>query len=131
MPCAWPVRNCRQVGATSWRGDDGHGDHFFGLNTIFDAFPHARVITAAAVVPEAQGQLSPELMQFWNAIFPGQIPGAPDRARCARRRRDRPGGPRLRIITVGQSDTSASTIVHIPSLDALIAGDVAYNGIHQ
>lgn len=77
MPCAWPVRNCRQVGATSWRGDDGHGDHFFGLNTIFDAFPHARVITAAAVVPEAQGQLSPELMQFWNAIFPGQIPEHP------------------------------------------------------
>ena len=34
----------------------GHGDHFFGLNTILDPFPNARAVTAAAVVPEAQGQ---------------------------------------------------------------------------
>ncbi len=40
-------------------------------------------------------------------------------------------GHELRIITVGQSDTPTSTIVHIPSLDAVISGDVAYNGIHQ
>ena len=31
----------------------GHGDHFFGLNTILDAFPDARAVTAAAVVPDA------------------------------------------------------------------------------
>src|SRR5256885_2084055 len=37
----------------------------------------------------------------------------------------------LRIITVGQSDTYPSTIVYIPSLDGVVAGDVAYNGIHQ
>jgi len=29
----------------------GHGDHFFGLNTILDAFPDARAVTAAAVIP--------------------------------------------------------------------------------
>src|SRR5207244_3954263 len=40
-------------------------------------------------------------------------------------------GHELRIITVGQADTAPSTIVYIPSLDAVIAGDVAYNGIHQ
>jgi glyoxylase-like metal-dependent hydrolase (beta-lactamase superfamily II) len=55
----------------------GHGDHFFGLNTILDAFPDARAVTAAAVVPDARRQLSPELMGFWNAIFPGQIPERP------------------------------------------------------
>jgi glyoxylase-like metal-dependent hydrolase (beta-lactamase superfamily II) len=40
-------------------------------------------------------------------------------------------GRELRIITVGQSDTNPSTIAHIPSLAAVISGDVAYNGIHQ
>ena len=55
----------------------GHADHFFGLNTLLAAFPDARAVTEAAVVPEAQGQLSPELMWFWNAIFPGQIPEHP------------------------------------------------------
>ncbi len=52
----------------------GHADHFFGLNPILSAFPEARAVTAAAVVPEAQGQLGPDYMQFWRTTFPGQIP---------------------------------------------------------
>jgi glyoxylase-like metal-dependent hydrolase (beta-lactamase superfamily II) len=108
----------------------GHGDHFFGLTTILGAFPEARAVTAAAVVPEAQGQLSPDHLQFWTTAFPGQIPAHPAV----------PGGldgdvidlegHQLRIIPVAQADTAPSTIVHIPDLDAVIAGDVAYNGIH-
>jgi len=109
----------------------GHGDHFFGLGTILDAFPDARAVTAAAVVPEAQGQLSPQRMAFWNATFPGQIPEYP----CVPQALDGPvidlEGQELRIIMVRQADTAPSTIVHIPSLDAVIAGDVAYNCIHQ
>ena len=109
----------------------GHGDHFFGLNTILEAFPDARAVTAAAVVPEAQGQLGPDLMGFWNAIFPGQIPEHPIVPDALDGDVIDLEGHELRIITVGQSDTAPSTIVHIPSLDAVISGDVAYNGIHQ
>jgi Metallo-beta-lactamase superfamily len=52
----------------------GHGDHFFGLNPILSAFPEARAVTAAAVLPETQGQLSRDYLQFWTTTFPGQIP---------------------------------------------------------
>ena len=52
----------------------GHGDHFFGLNPILSAFPAARAVTAAAVVPEAQGQLSPDYLQFWTTTFPARSP---------------------------------------------------------
>jgi glyoxylase-like metal-dependent hydrolase (beta-lactamase superfamily II) len=109
----------------------GHADHFFGLNTILDAFPNARAVTAAAVVPDAQTQLSPDLMSFWNAIFPGQIPEDPIVPDALDGNVIDLEGHELRIITVGQADTAPSTIVHIPSLDAVISGDVAYNGIHQ
>jgi len=109
----------------------GHGDHFFGLNTILAAFPKARAVTAAAVVPEAQGQVSPQLMGFWNAVFPGQIPEHPIVPDALGGDVIDLEGHELRILTVGQSDTGVSTIVYIPSLDAVIAGDVAYNGIHQ
>jgi len=51
----------------------GHGDHVFGLTALLAAFPDARAVTTAAVVPGAQEQLSPDLMKFWNAILPGQI----------------------------------------------------------
>ena len=109
----------------------GHGDHFFGLNTILAAFPDARAVTAAAVVPDARRQLSPELMGFWNAVFPGQIPERPILPDALDGDVLDLEGQQLPIITVGQSDTYPSTILHIPSLAAVIAGDVAYNGIHQ
>jgi glyoxylase-like metal-dependent hydrolase (beta-lactamase superfamily II) len=109
----------------------GHGDHFFGLNKILEAFPEAKAVTTPAVIPAAQSQLGPELMQFWNAVFPGQIPEHPIVPDALDTDVIDLEGNELRIITVGQSDTSPSTIVHIPSLDAVVAGDVAYNGIHQ
>ena len=109
----------------------GHGDHFFGLPTILDAFPSARAVTAAAVVPDAQGQLSPEAMQFWNALFPGQIPGHPVVPDALDGDVIDLEGHQLRIVTVAQADTAPSTFVHIPGLDAVVAGDIAYNGIHQ
>jgi glyoxylase-like metal-dependent hydrolase (beta-lactamase superfamily II) len=109
----------------------GHGDHFFGLNTILAAFPDARAVTVAAVVPEARGQLDPALMRFWNAVFPGQIPESPIVPEALDGDVIDLEGHALRIVTVGQSDTGVSTIMHVPSLDAVIAGDVAYNGIHQ
>jgi glyoxylase-like metal-dependent hydrolase (beta-lactamase superfamily II) len=109
----------------------GHGDHFFGLPTILGAFPDARAVTAASVVPEAQRQLGPERMAFWNAIFAGQIPEHPIVPEAFDGHVIDLEGHELRVITVGQADTAPSTIVHIPSLEAVIAGDVAYNGIHQ
>jgi hypothetical protein len=54
-----------------------YGDHFFGLNTILNAFPNARAVTAPAVIPEARRQLSPDVMRFWNAIFTVHIPEHP------------------------------------------------------
>jgi glyoxylase-like metal-dependent hydrolase (beta-lactamase superfamily II) len=39
-------------------------------------------------------------------------------------------GQELRVIEVGQGDIAPSTVVHVPSIDAVIAGDVAYNRIH-
>jgi glyoxylase-like metal-dependent hydrolase (beta-lactamase superfamily II) len=109
----------------------GHADHFFGLNTILDAFPGARALTAAAVVPDARTQLSPDLMSFWNAIFPGEVPERPIAPDPLDGDVIDLEGQELRIINVGQADTAPSTIVYIPSLDAVISGDVAYNGIHQ
>jgi glyoxylase-like metal-dependent hydrolase (beta-lactamase superfamily II) len=109
----------------------GHGDHFFGLITLLAAFPDARAVTTAAVVPGAQEQLSPDLMKFWNAILPWPDPRVPDRPRCLDGDVIDLESHQLHIITVGQSDTAPSTIVHIPDLDAVIAGDVGYNGIHQ
>ena len=70
-------------------------------------------------------------MQFWNALFPGQIPGHPVVPDALDGDVIDLEGHQLRIVTVAQADTAPSTFVHIPGLDAVVAGDIAYNGIHQ
>jgi glyoxylase-like metal-dependent hydrolase (beta-lactamase superfamily II) len=108
----------------------GHGDHFFGLNTILAAFPEAKAVALPEVVPFAQEQVSPGNMSFWNGTFPNQIPEHP---RVPERMQGSVivlEGHELRPIMIGQSDTAPSSVVHIPDIDAVVGGDVAYNGIH-
>jgi hypothetical protein len=40
-------------------------------------------------------------------------------------------GNELRIIRIGQADTAQSTIRHVPSLAAVVTGDLAYNQVHM
>ena len=40
-------------------------------------------------------------------------------------------GQELRVIEVPQGDIAPSTVIHIPSIDTVIGGDVVYNRIHM
>jgi glyoxylase-like metal-dependent hydrolase (beta-lactamase superfamily II) len=108
----------------------GHGDHFFGLNTILTAFPEATAVALPEVVPFAQEQVSAGYMGFWNGVFPNQIPEHPRVPQPLQGNVIVLEGHELRPIMIGQSDTAPSSVVHIPDLDAVVGGDVAYNGIH-
>ena len=37
-------------------------------------------------------------------------------------------GNELRVIRIGQADTAESTVLYVPSLAAVVTGDLAYNG---
>src|SRR3954452_9319063 len=39
-------------------------------------------------------------------------------------------GAELRVIEVGQGDIRPSTVIHVPGIDTVVAGDVIYNQIH-
>jgi glyoxylase-like metal-dependent hydrolase (beta-lactamase superfamily II) len=108
----------------------GHGDHFFGLNTILAAFPEAKAVALPEVVPFAQDQVGSGYMSFWNAVLPNQIPEHPTVPEPLQASVIYLEGHELRPIMVGQSDTEPSSVVHVPDLDAVVGGDVAYNGIH-
>src|ERR1017187_1390430 len=40
-------------------------------------------------------------------------------------------GHELRVIRIGQADTAESTVLHVPSLAAVVTGDLAYNEVHM
>ncbi|MBM0276250.1 MBL fold metallo-hydrolase [Micromonospora tarensis] len=37
---------------------------------------------------------------------------------------------KLVAIEVGHSETDGTTVLHVPSLDLVVAGDAVYNGVH-
>jgi glyoxylase-like metal-dependent hydrolase (beta-lactamase superfamily II) len=107
----------------------GHADHWYGAGDLLAAFPDARVVATAPVV-EYINQAAELETQQWAAMFgdrvatPTAVPEVLDGLTIELE------GHELRIIEVGQGDIHPSTVVHIPDLDAVVAGDVVYNQIH-
>ena len=102
----------------------------FGLNTLLAAFPDARSVALAEVMPAIQSQVTPDYLAFWGGLFPGQIPEQPVLPEVLDGNVIDLEGHELRLISVGQSDTAPSAVVHVPDLNAVVGGDACYNRIH-
>ncbi|HUE32927.1 MAG TPA: MBL fold metallo-hydrolase [Mycobacterium sp.] len=107
----------------------GHADHWYGAGDLVATFPDARVVATAPVV-EYINQAAETESQQWAAMFgdrvakPGDVPETLDGLTIELE------GHELQIVEVGQGDIRPSTVLHIPDLDAVVAGDVVYNQIH-
>jgi glyoxylase-like metal-dependent hydrolase (beta-lactamase superfamily II) len=107
----------------------GHADHWYGAGDLLATFPDARVVATAPVV-EYINQAAETEKQQWAAMFgdrvakPGDVPEIHDGLTIELE------GHELQIVEVGQGDIRPSTVLHIPELDAVVAGDVVYNQIH-
>ena len=107
----------------------GHADHWYGAGDLLATFPDARVVATAPVV-EYINQAKEIEAQQWSAMFgervakPTAVPETLDGLSIELE------GHELRIVEIGQGDIRPSTVVHIPDLDAVVAGDVVYNQIH-
>ncbi len=107
-----------------------HLDHLFGLGRLLERFPGARAVATGPVAADAAatagGQLKVARALFGDAVVePTVLPEA-----LASTTIDLEGHE-LRAIDVGQGDISPTAVLHVPALDAVIAGDVVYDGIHQ
>ena len=107
----------------------GHADHFLGLGQLTRRFPSARPLATASVLASIHATLDGQLKQ-WKAMFGDEVAEGvviPDPLASEVIELE---GNAIRVIEVGQGDIHPSTVVHIPSMDTVIAGDVVYNRIH-
>jgi glyoxylase-like metal-dependent hydrolase (beta-lactamase superfamily II) len=107
-----------------------HGDHLYGLGTILAGFPNARAITRADIAPFMAGQVTPEFTAVWSGFFPGQIDASVPLPEAFAGEEFRLEGRPIRFVNVGGSDTVASSVVHVPDVETVVSGDVAYNNVH-
>lgn len=106
----------------------GHVDHYFGLGRLLPRFPEARAVATRAVaehiVDNHEQEVAGAEPLIADLVLPGELPEPLDGALMLE-------GHELRPIHVGQSDLNPSSVLHVPSIAAVVAGDVVYNGIHQ
>src|ERR1700758_3626090 len=109
----------------------GHGDHFFGVNTIQRHFPNARFVASREAISVMREQLSPPWLEaYWKSRFPGQIDAALPIADELAGGVFQLEGEELVSIPAGHTDTRNTTCLHVPSIGLIVAGDVAYNDVH-
>ncbi|MGW1208026.1 MBL fold metallo-hydrolase [Streptomyces sp. NPDC002499] len=111
-----------------------HGDHWLGTAELLRRFPDATAVAAPGTARRIEAS-TPDgsVPPLWPALFPGQLDE--DAARIQVEKSPTDGftvdGYPLIPVEVGHSDTDDTSVLHVPSLDLVVAGDVVYNNVHQ
>jgi len=109
----------------------GHGDHFFGVNTIQKRFPKARFAARREVIDVMRMQASAGVVEaYWAPRFPGQIDSTLVIADELKGGVFELEGQQLVSVSLGHTDTDHTTCLHVPSIDLAVCGDALYNDVH-
>src|SRR3954471_11470376 len=106
----------------------GHGDHWFAAQLLAERFG-ARVVASAGTIAQMRGNAATRPL-LWDKVYTG-IPPSPVTAVTVPDNRFTLEGHELVIVEVGSSDSDDTTVLHVPDLELVVAGDVIYNGVHM
>jgi glyoxylase-like metal-dependent hydrolase (beta-lactamase superfamily II) len=110
----------------------GHSDHWIGLSRLRERFGDVPGWARPKVFERAVFEATnPGLSGYWQGVFPGEIPEKPETPDRLETTSIELEGSEIRVIDIGQGDTEHSTIVHVPSIRAVVGGDVVYNEVHM
>src|ERR1700758_3682625 len=127
---AWARRSGKKV--TGVYITHGHSDHWLGLARLLQHFPDARPHAAPEVVARATWEMEfNKTTKYWTSRFPGELPETPVVPEVLNMDEILVDREVVKLIHVGQGDIDGSTIFHVPSAGAVVAGDVVYNNVHM
>ncbi|MDX2702337.1 MBL fold metallo-hydrolase [Streptomyces sp. PA03-6a] len=125
----WIERSGRRL--TYVYATHGHGDHWFGTDLLLRRFPGAVPYATEGTIELMHRQATEGRRARWDVDFPGLIPDSPVVYRVVPADGFTLEGHPLRVVETGHTDTDDTTVLHVPSTGLVVAGDVAYNGVHQ
>ena len=106
----------------------GHGDHWFAAGLLAERFG-ARVVASAGTIGQMHANVALRPL-LWDKVYSG-IPPTPVTAVTVPDNRFTLEGHDLVIVEVGATDSDDTTVLYVPDLDLVVAGDVIYNGVHM
>src|SRR5246127_4518072 len=125
----WIERSGKQL--TAVYATHGHGDHWFGTDALLQRFPGAIAYATEGTIAMMCQQATEGRAQMWDVDFPGEIPPSPVVYYPVPVDGIKLEDHQLLAVEVGHTDTDDTTVLHVPSIGLVVAGDVAYNGVHQ
>ena len=109
----------------------GHGDHWFGTKQVIEAFPGAKPYATPDSIRLMQSQATVARQKVYDVDFPGQIGETPILAQPMPAGGLDLEGNAILAVDVGHTDTEGTSVLYVPSLRLVAAGDSVYNGVHQ
>ena len=106
----------------------GHGDHWFAAGLLAERFG-ARVVATAGTIAQMHANVARRPL-LWDKVY-ADIPPTPVTAVTVPDNRFTLEGHDLVIVEVGQTDSEDTSVLHVPDLELVVAGDVIYNGVHM
>jgi glyoxylase-like metal-dependent hydrolase (beta-lactamase superfamily II) len=106
----------------------GHGDHWFAAGPLAERFG-ARVVASAGTIEQMHASVALRPL-LWDKVYTG-IPRTPVTAVTVPDNRFALEGHELVIVEVGDTDSADTSVLHVPDLELVVAGDVIYNGVHM
>lgn len=110
-----------------------HGDHWLGTARLLRRFPEARAFATAGTRARIEAIAAAGISSPWTDLFGDELD--PDAAAIQLETVPDGGleveGHTLLAIEAGHSDTDETSVLHVPDLGLVVAGDVVYNNVHQ
>lgn len=107
----------------------GHPDHYWGLGTILETFPAAKVLAREGIRAEIANQFAAKWIH-WQPLMGDDIPLAPVIPDVLEGDKLLLEGKEIRIIDLPANEVENSVVFYVPSAQALIAGDLIFSKMH-
>jgi glyoxylase-like metal-dependent hydrolase (beta-lactamase superfamily II) len=118
----------RDVNLTAIVVTHAHPDHYFGAEAILDVFPGTPIYATADVVAHMR-ELGPAKLAYWGPIYGDDLTTEPIVATVLEDGSLDLEGRVIELVSV-HADVHPMNIVHVPSLDLVVAADLAYSDVH-
>lgn len=105
-----------------------HPDHYFGFVSIKEAFPNAKLVALPATVAEI-GKTWEAKVKQWKPMYKEGITAKPYLPEPMTGTSLELEGQKLEVTGGVQGDESENSYVKIPSLNAVVTGDIVYDEV--
>ena len=116
-------KNLTTVFVTHW-----HPDHYFGLVVVKQAFPKAKIVAQPATIAEIKKTWQAKVKQ-WAPMFGANLTAKPLIPSPLTGTSIMLEGQALEVHGPVQGDATTNSYVWIPSIKALVTGDIVYQGV--